>query len=35
MDVSSDEDSASEFCCAGAIFSMKLLGSMSNAMELL
>ena len=35
MDVSSHEDSAGEVCCAGSIFSMKLLGFMSNTIKLL
>ena len=35
MDVSSHEDSAGEFCCAGSIFSMKLLRFMSKAIKLL
>ena len=35
MDVSSHEDSAGEFCSAGSNFSMKLLGFMSKASELL
>ena len=35
MDVSSHEGSAGEFCCAGFIFSMKLLGFMSKAIKLL
>ena len=30
MEVSSHEDSASEFCCVRFIFSMKLLGVMSG-----
>ena len=33
MDVSSHEDSAGEFCCAGYIFPMKLLGFFSNAIK--
>ena len=33
--VSSHEDSAGEFCCAASIFSMKLLGFMSEAIKLL
>ena len=32
MEVSSHED---EFCCTGSIFSMKLLGFVSKALELL
>ena len=35
MEVSSHEDSTSEFCCAGSIFSMKLLGFLSKAIKLL
>ena len=35
MEVSSHEDSASEFCCLGSIFSMKLLGFVSKAIKLL
>ena len=35
MEVSSQEDSASEFCCLGSIFSMKLLGFVSKAIKLL
>ena len=35
MEVSSHEDSASEFCCIGSIFSMKLLGFVSKAKKLL
>ena len=35
MEVSSNEDSAGEFCCAGSIFSMKLLGFVSKAIKLL
>ena len=35
VDVSSHEDSASEFCCTGSIFSMKLVGFMSKAIKLL
>ena len=35
MEVSSHEDSASEFCCVGSIFSMKLLGFVSKAIKLL
>ena len=35
MDVKSHEDSAGEFCYAGSIFSMKLLGFMNNAIKLL
>ena len=35
MEVSSDEDSAVEFCCVGSIFSMKLLGFASKAIKLL
>ena len=31
MEVSSHADSASEFCCVGSIFSMKLLGFVSKA----
>ena len=31
----SHEDSASEFCCVGSIFSMKLLGFVSKAIKLL
>ena len=34
MDESSHEDSAGKFCCAGSIFSMKLLGFMSKATKL-
>ena len=33
--VSSHEDSASEFCCVGSIFLMKLLGFVSKAIKLL
>ena len=33
--MSSHEDSASEFCCVGSIFSMKLLGFVSKAIKLL
>ena len=32
---SSHEDSAGDFCCVGSIFSMKLLGFVSKAIELL
>ena len=35
MEVSSHEDSAGEFCCVGSIFSMKLLGFVSKAINLL
>ena len=35
VEVSSHEDSASEFCCVGSIFSMKLLGFVSKAIKLL
>ena len=35
MEVSSHEDSAGQFCCAGSIFSMKLLGFVSKAIKLL
>ena len=35
MKVSSHEDSASEFCCVGSIFSMKLLGFVSKAIKFL
>ena len=35
MEVSSHEDSASEFCCVGSILSMKLLGFVSKAIKLL
>ena len=35
MEVNSHEDSASEFCCVGSIFSMKLLGFVSKAIKLL
>ena len=35
MDVCSFEDSAGEFCCAGSILSMKLLGFTSKAIKLL
>ena len=35
MEVSSDEDSAVEFCCVGSIFSMKLLEFVSKAIKLL
>ena len=35
MEVSSHEDSAGEFCCAGCIFSMKLLGFVSKAVKFL
>ena len=35
MEVSSHEDSASEFCCVGSIFSMKLLGFVNKAIKLL
>ena len=35
MEVSSHEDSASEFCCVGSIFSMKLLEFVSRAIKLL
>ena len=34
VEVSSHEDSASEFCCVGSIFSMKLLGFVSKAINL-
>ena len=33
--MSSHEDSAGEFCCAGSIFSTKLSGFMSKAIKLL
>ena len=35
MEVSSHEDSASEFCYVGSIFSMKLLGFVSKTIKLL
>ena len=35
MHVSSYEDLASEFCCVGSIFSMKLLEFVSKAIKLL
>ena len=35
MEVSSHEDSDSEFCCVGSIFSMKLLGFVNKATKLL
>ena len=35
MEVSSHEDSASEFCCVGSIFLMKFLGFVSKAINLL
>ena len=35
MDMKSQEDSAGEFCYAGFISSMKLLGFMSKAIKLL
>ena len=35
MDVSSHKNSAGEFCCAGSIFQMKLLGFMCKAIKLL
>ena len=35
MEVSSHEDSAGEFCCAGSIFLMKLLEFVSKAIKLL
>ena len=35
MEVGSHEDSASELCCLGSIFSMKLLGFASEAIKLL
>ena len=35
MEVGSHEGSASEFCCVGSIFSMKLLGFVSKARKLL
>ena len=35
MDMSSHEDSAGEFRCAGSIFSMKLSGFISKAIKLL
>ena len=35
MEVSSHEDSASEFCCVVSIFSMKFLGFVSKATKLL
>ena len=34
MDVNSHEDSASEFCCVGYIFLIKLLGFVSKAIKL-
>ena len=34
MEVSSHENSASEFCCVGSIFSEKLLGFVSKAIKL-
>ena len=35
MEMSPLEDSACEFCCAGYIFSIKLLGFISKAIKLL
>ena len=35
LEVSSHEDPASEFCCVGSIFSMKLLGFVIKAIKLL
>ena len=35
MNVSSHDDSAGEFCCAGSIFSVKWLGLVSKAINLL
>ena len=35
MNLSSHEDSAAEFCCAGSILAMKLSGFMSKAINLL
>ena len=35
MEVGSHYDSASEFCCVGSIFSLKLLGFVSKAIKLL
>ena len=35
MEVSSYKDSASEFCCVGSIFSVKLLGFVRKAKKLL
>ena len=35
MEMSSHEDSASEFCCVGSMFSMKLLGFVSEEIKLL
>ena len=35
MEVSSQEDSAGEFCCVLSNFSMKLLGFVSKAIKLL
>ena len=35
MEASSHQDSASEFCCVGSIFSMKLLRFVSEAIKLL
>ena len=35
MEVSSHEDSASEFCCVGSTFSMTLLGFVRKAIKLL
>ena len=35
MEVSSHEDSASEFCCVGPTFSISLLGFVSKAIKLL
>ena len=35
MEVGSHDDSASEFCCVGSIFSLKLLGFLSKTIKLL
>ena len=35
MEVGSQEDSTSEFCCVGSIFSLKLLGFVKKAIRLL
>ena len=35
MEVSSHEDSASEFCCVGSMLTMKLLGFVSKEIKLL
>ena len=35
MEVGSHEDSPTEFCCVGSIFSMKLLAFVSEAIKLL